>query len=42
MAAFYRDVPGFTIQSVSDPGWLFYRSQSTRHILHSAFFGLPG
>ncbi len=24
-AAFYRDVLGFTIQPVSDPGWLFYR-----------------
>ena len=24
-AAFYRDVLGFTIQSISDPGWLFYR-----------------
>lgn len=24
-AAFYRDVLGFTIHSVSDPGWLFYR-----------------
>ena len=23
-AAFYRDVLGFTIHSVSDPGWLFY------------------
>jgi catechol 2,3-dioxygenase-like lactoylglutathione lyase family enzyme len=25
-AAFYRDVLGFTIHSISDPGWLFYRS----------------
>ena len=24
-AAFYRDVLGFTIHSISDPGWLFYR-----------------
>ena len=24
-AAFYRDVLGFTVDSVSDPGWLFYR-----------------
>src|SRR5262245_30924708 len=24
-AAFYRDVLGFTIHSVGDPGWLFYR-----------------
>ena len=23
-AAFYRDVLGFTIHSISDPGWLFY------------------
>lgn len=23
-AAFYRDVLGFTIQSIPDPGWLFY------------------
>ncbi|MEO7319103.1 MAG: VOC family protein [Chthoniobacteraceae bacterium] len=23
-AAFYRDVLGFTIQSISGPGWLFY------------------
>lgn len=25
-AAFYRDVLGFTIHSISDPGWLFYCS----------------
>ena len=25
-SAFYRDVLGFTIQKVSDPGWLFYVS----------------
>lgn len=25
-AAFYRDVLGFTIQPIPDPGWLFYRS----------------
>jgi predicted enzyme related to lactoylglutathione lyase len=25
-AAFYRDVLGFTIHSISDPGWLFYTS----------------
>ncbi len=25
-AAFYRDVLGFTIDSISDPGWLFYAS----------------
>jgi predicted enzyme related to lactoylglutathione lyase len=25
-AAFYRDVLGFTVHSISDPGWLFYRS----------------
>lgn len=25
-AAFYRDVLGFTIHSIPDPGWLFYRS----------------
>jgi len=25
-AAFYRDVLGFTIHTISDPGWLFYRS----------------
>src|SRR5829696_7058776 len=25
-AAFYRDVLGFTVESISDPGWLFYRS----------------
>ncbi|EDY16224.1 Glyoxalase/bleomycin resistance protein/dioxygenase [Chthoniobacter flavus Ellin428] len=25
-SAFYRDVLGFTIHSISDPGWLFYRS----------------
>ena len=24
-AAFYRDVLGFTIHAVADPGWLFYR-----------------
>lgn len=24
-AAFYRDVLGFTILAISDPGWLFYR-----------------
>lgn len=24
-AAFYRDVLGFTIHAISDPGWLFYR-----------------
>jgi catechol 2,3-dioxygenase-like lactoylglutathione lyase family enzyme len=24
-AAFYRDVLGFTIDAISDPGWLFYR-----------------
>jgi catechol 2,3-dioxygenase-like lactoylglutathione lyase family enzyme len=24
-AAFYRDVLGFSIHPVSDPGWLFYR-----------------
>jgi catechol 2,3-dioxygenase-like lactoylglutathione lyase family enzyme len=24
-AAFYRDVLGFTIISISDPGWLFFR-----------------
>ena len=24
-AAFYRDVLGFGIQSIADPGWLFYR-----------------
>lgn len=23
-AAFYRDVLGFTIESIPDPGWLFY------------------
>jgi catechol 2,3-dioxygenase-like lactoylglutathione lyase family enzyme len=23
-SAFYRDVLGFTIQSIPDPGWLFY------------------
>lgn len=23
-AAFYRDVLGFTIHAISDPGWLFY------------------
>ena len=25
-AAFYRDVLGFTLHPISDPGWLFYRS----------------
>jgi len=25
-AAFYRDVLGFTIHSISDPGWRFYTS----------------
>ena len=25
-AAFYRDVLDFTIHTISDPGWLFYRS----------------
>jgi catechol 2,3-dioxygenase-like lactoylglutathione lyase family enzyme len=25
-AAFYRDVLGFRIDSIPDPGWLFYRS----------------
>jgi catechol 2,3-dioxygenase-like lactoylglutathione lyase family enzyme len=25
-AAFYRDVLGFTIDQVSDPGWLFFSS----------------
>jgi predicted enzyme related to lactoylglutathione lyase len=25
-AKFYRDVLGFTIHEISDPGWLFYRS----------------
>jgi predicted enzyme related to lactoylglutathione lyase len=25
-AAFYRDVLGFTIHGMADPGWLFYRS----------------
>jgi len=25
-AAFYRDVLGFTVHAISDPGWLFYRS----------------
>src|SRR4051794_7058160 len=25
-AAFYRNVLGFTIHPISDPGWLFYRS----------------
>ena len=25
-AAFYRDVLGFTIHTISDPGWLFYTS----------------
>lgn len=25
-AAFYRDVLGFTIHTIPDPGWLFYRS----------------
>ena len=25
-AAFYRDVLGFTVHAVSDPGWLFFRS----------------
>jgi catechol 2,3-dioxygenase-like lactoylglutathione lyase family enzyme len=25
-SAFYRDILGFTIHSVSDPGWLFYSS----------------
>lgn len=25
-AAFYRDVLGFTIVTIPDPGWLFYRS----------------
>lgn len=25
-SAFYRDVLGFTIHSISDPGWLFYTS----------------
>ena len=25
-AAFYRDVLGFTVHAVSDPGWLFYKS----------------
>ena len=24
-AAFYRDILGFTIHAISDPGWLFYR-----------------
>jgi len=27
-AAFYRDVLGFTIHSISDPGWLFFRCGS--------------
>lgn len=25
-SAFYRDVLGFEIQTISDPGWLFYKS----------------
>lgn len=25
-AAFYRDVLGFTIETIPDPGWLFYKS----------------
>ncbi len=25
-AAFYRDVLGFSIQTIPDPGWLFYHS----------------
>ena len=25
-AAFYRDILGFAIHSISDPGWLFYSS----------------
>lgn len=25
-AAFYRDVLGFTVHAISDPGWLFFRS----------------
>lgn len=25
-SAFYRDVLGFTIHSIADPGWLFYTS----------------
>jgi predicted enzyme related to lactoylglutathione lyase len=25
-SSFYRDVLGFTIHSISDPGWLFYMS----------------
>ena len=25
-AAFYRDVLGFTVHTISDPGWLFYTS----------------
>ena len=25
-AAFYRDVLGFRIDAIADPGWLFYRS----------------
>jgi len=27
-SAFYRDVLGFTIHSIPDPGWLFYTSGS--------------
>jgi catechol 2,3-dioxygenase-like lactoylglutathione lyase family enzyme len=29
-ATFYRDVLGFTIHPVSDPGWLFYTSGNCR------------
>lgn len=25
-AAFYRNVLGFTVETISDPGWLFYKS----------------
>jgi catechol 2,3-dioxygenase-like lactoylglutathione lyase family enzyme len=27
-AAFYRDVLGFTIETIADPGWLFYHCGS--------------
>jgi len=27
-AAFYRDVLGFTIETIADPGWLFYQCGS--------------
>ena len=29
-AAFYRDVLGFAIHTISDPGWLFYQSGACR------------